>query len=402
MRTILIVGKSGLGKSTFSNLLTGGDNPVGEGMTGSTNEPITSKLYLDGKCHKVVDFPGFGDVASDSRAPITNEDIHRWILNFVLKEEVVGIVNFVSQEDVVSARLNLDATEFYNMIHSRFYGFEGLCFFAVSGPSMLGDDKEFLFMAIKAMWRGKLKAMGINRTNWARCKNKQFEGVKEWCLRKLTETVPVRLVPRAVQDRCHVCGIKGDPLLVQSPCKVHGSEGTLVHSDRLFHYHASELTSTHLGKWHQQGPLPCFGKFSCCGSGQKDGRCEHVRCPACKGPESSPCRAKCLECNRDTDQEGCQGTCKNCKKMLSEPGCICHKHHDWVKGATSRAILQDTGSMATEDYLACHELSATKTSEQPQPKENISDTKFWKVVEQLSSPGTLEIDSSRETMSLKE
>ncbi|KAI9316542.1 hypothetical protein DFJ73DRAFT_929595 [Zopfochytrium polystomum] len=178
--TIIVVGKSGLGKSTFCNIYSRSNNPTGAGAAGVSTEPIEVWLEKDGTRVSIIDMPGYGDVGGPNREPINDNVIHRWLLNYVMNRKVIGIVVFVSQDDVCQARLAPEVKSLLEVLGTRFAGFEALCFFAVSGRSMPGSMNEFLQDAASSVLTGKLRIMGLGARNWARCKKKDFSAVARW------------------------------------------------------------------------------------------------------------------------------------------------------------------------------------------------------------------------------
>ncbi|KAI9209091.1 uncharacterized protein BJ171DRAFT_595533, partial [Polychytrium aggregatum] len=228
MRTIILVGKTGLGKTTFANYLAGSQLQTGSGVTSVTANPQPIVFKHNGVQHRVVDMPGFSDVRINSKEAITDEVIHRWILQEVVNNEVVGIVMFLSQEDVLGARLSKEFVAISEIMMTRFSGFESMCFFAISGKNMIGGMGDFIKAAMTVVTTGKLRIMGLGPDNWARCKKKDFARVKDWCLKRLQASEP-RLVPRTTVDLCKRCGLRADPLLIDGPCRYHHESGELVH-----------------------------------------------------------------------------------------------------------------------------------------------------------------------------
>ncbi|KAJ3117992.1 hypothetical protein HDU96_004446 [Phlyctochytrium bullatum] len=240
-KAVFIVGKSGLGKSTFANLLTGASTPVGSGMASVTRHPVEIPFKLKGTDSMVVDFTGTGDVAVEGQKPHTDDQIFTMIVQKTVNYRVVAIVIFISQDDLLAHRLCQRFATMVATIKSRFRGFESSSFFAVSGPKMIGDHQEFLTEAMSMYLQGNFDVMGITASNWYRCKRKDFDGPIEFCRQRLLAKDPAFLVPKDYRDNCSKCGLVGDPLFNTGVCRWH------THADGRLATH-SKVSS----KYHQQ------------------------------------------------------------------------------------------------------------------------------------------------------
>ncbi|KAI9322037.1 hypothetical protein DFJ73DRAFT_785712 [Zopfochytrium polystomum] len=327
---IIVVGKSGLGKSTFCNIYSGSDNPTGAGVAGVSTKPI------EGTRVSIIDMPGYGDVGGPNREPINDTVIHRWLLKYVMSRKVIGIIVFVSQDDVCQARLAPEVKSLLEVLGTRFAGFEALCFFAVSGKSMLGSMSEFLRDAASSILTGKLRIMGLGARNWARCKKKDFSAVTSWCDSQYALADPPTLAPRITRDTCRRCGKIGDPLLIVKPCRFHGESGGAVHSRKTTRFHPGEPSITHSGRW--DGFL-CVGKWTCCGKSDRESNCDHIHHTCCPNGDGQKCFEKCDDCGKTVKEVGCKGTCCNCNSLMSAVGCQRFEAHDW-KGEMTKHVIQ--------------------------------------------------------------
>ncbi|KAI9207729.1 uncharacterized protein BJ171DRAFT_493646, partial [Polychytrium aggregatum] len=260
---------------------------------------------------------------------INDSTIHRWILEQVSKSEVVGVVMFVTQDDVLNSRLSREVIALMEIMTTRFVGYESMCFYAISGRSMPGDMHEFIRMSLGVVASGKLRVMGLSSDNWARCKNKDFSRVKSWCLQRLQSPEP-RLVPRVTTDTCKRCGIKADPLIEISQCRHHGEPGKMIHYGATQLQHRFTISTSHEGRWI--GRVFRKGEWTCCGKRYISSSCYgKFRC--CNGSSSSyGCAEYCSTCGRETKQVGCKPTCRNCSNQLIHIGCLTKDKHDWALG----------------------------------------------------------------------
>ncbi|KAI9201789.1 uncharacterized protein BJ171DRAFT_493651, partial [Polychytrium aggregatum] len=260
---------------------------------------------------------------------INDSTIHRWILEQVSKSEVVGVVMFVTQDDVLNSRLSREVIALMEIMTTRFVGYESMCFYAISGRSMPGDMHEFIRMSLGVVASGKLRVMGLSSDNWARCKNKDFSRVKSWCLQRLQSPEP-RLVPRVTTDTCKRCGIKADPLIEISQCQYHGSSGSLIHGNKTHKKHRLPVSNAHFGTWRTDPTNMCRGPWSCCGSRKKESPCRYMTYPCCRqASDDAGCLEICNNCERQVTTEGCQGSCRNCEKPMVHQGCQREPSHSW-------------------------------------------------------------------------
>ncbi|KAJ3025759.1 UNVERIFIED_CONTAM: hypothetical protein HDU68_006722 [Siphonaria sp. JEL0065] len=155
MKAVLVVGKTGLGKSTFCNALTGSNHRANRSMLAVTREPIEALASINQVKYKAIDFPGTGDVVAQNHTPLTDDEIYAMIAQKAAVYDVVAVVVFVSQDDVLGARLSSQFLGLVSTIKNRFRGFESVVYFAISGPSMPGDAREFMTEATRQFRSGK-------------------------------------------------------------------------------------------------------------------------------------------------------------------------------------------------------------------------------------------------------
>eukprot|EP00924_Labyrinthula_sp_SR-Ha-C_P011273 snap_masked-scaffold_48-processed-gene-1.116-mRNA-1 protein AED:0.19 eAED:1.00 QI:0/-1/0/1/-1/1/1/0/330 len=318
-KAIIVFGRTGQGKSSFINALTGSELEVGHNLNSCTDE-VAVVDYRDGV---VIDTPGFGDVRKDGNN-LTTEEIIRMIalqcnrfkvIGFVC---MIGLVQLMQKEDrqlfdVVYA-LNRRFLNFHRMVE---YGFK----------DSLGCINQLVLQGAAMQNKEKFRRLNLQISHVHVCTRLDFTNLIEIVRRKFKETDPDYLEPTGFLLKCNNCTKIADPVLCISECRSHvtttpriSKHGKLVsyhRTDKMHKFHSGYCTKSVVNKYwtccdNPADHLGCKEGFSCCEN---------------KGPG---CRKRCESCGEDSETQGCIGFCEGCERALFTLGCKVRPKHAFM------------------------------------------------------------------------
>src|SRR6185436_3367926 len=101
-RNLLLIGKSGKGKSSLANLLTGTkDFKEGEYMASQTMHIQYKKYRINGFDYQVIDTPGFNDTRRDESEVMKEVARVSWLLRDGLNQILFVVNERFTKEDAI-------------------------------------------------------------------------------------------------------------------------------------------------------------------------------------------------------------------------------------------------------------------------------------------------------------
>lgn len=320
LKAVLVIGKTGRGKSSFIKHCTGLNVPTSDAPEAHTS---TVNTYRVGDL-VFIDTPGTGDNRNGLK--LTNEVILSMILKKIRNSNIICIVVMVEQSDF-QTRIEKDTKDLIEMIKSRFNNYERICCFGVKDEfENFSVPKVTKVLAKYPKRIHALHELGITvtpaTTNVFVCPNNHDALFAH--VRKVTgRRNPYYLISKPKTEvNCRKCKITADPLLINdNKCYYHVSKKGEMKHGRTEMRHASEQTIFfHPGSYNNSKNAK---HYNCCR--KNDQGCKEVfKC--CRGV--APCQRYCTSCNRQSNQIGCVGLCDSCQRPLTTRGCIVNETHE--------------------------------------------------------------------------